>query len=79
MFYAPWYGAWGSPFFGLGLILLGLLLLWSALWKALALWHAARDGSTAWFIILFIINTVGILEILYLYVFRKKPAADKAD
>ena len=70
--YAPWYGSWGEPFLGLGLFLLCAIVLWSAIWKALALWNAARDGSKIWFVVLFLVNTAGILEILYLYVFRKK-------
>jgi hypothetical protein len=37
----------------------------------MALWKSARKGSLAWFIVLGIVNTVGILEILYLYVFSE--------
>lgn len=52
-----------------------LLLVWSIVWKGLALWHAARRGSPWWFIFILIINSVGILEILYLFVFcRLKPS-----
>jgi hypothetical protein len=49
--------------------LLALLLLWSLFWKGLALWHAARRGSGHpwWFILLLVINTAGILEIIYLF------------
>ncbi len=49
-----------------------LLLIWSLIWKGLALWKAARLGSKVWFVILLVVNTVGILEILYLYAFSKK-------
>lgn len=44
----------------------------------MALWHAARRGETYWFVALLIINTLGILEILYLYAFggkEDKPSA----
>jgi hypothetical protein len=34
--------------------------------KGLALWHAARRGQKWWFIFLLIINTAGILELIYL-------------
>ena len=47
------------------------LLIWTLFWKGLALWHAARRGSTFWFIILLVINTAGILEIIYLIVTGK--------
>lgn len=48
-----------------------ILLVWSAVWKGFALWKSAKRHEKWWFIALMIINTVGILEILYLYVFSK--------
>jgi Family of unknown function (DUF5652) len=48
-----------------------IVAIWSLIWKGLALWKSAREGSKPWFVILLIVNTVGILEILYLYVFSK--------
>lgn len=55
-------------------VFLALLIIWSVVWKGLALWHAAREGHKGWFVALLIINTAGILEILYLYVFSKKSS-----
>lgn len=49
------------------------LAVWSLIWKGLALWKAARAGSAYWFAALLLINTLGILEILYIYIFSKKP------
>ena len=54
------------------MVLIGLVAIWSLVWKGLALWKAARRAENIWFIVLLIINTVGILDILYLYVFSKK-------
>ncbi|XKT75329.1 MAG: DUF5652 family protein [Patescibacteria group bacterium UBA2103] len=51
------------------------ILLWSLVWKGLALWAAARNGHKVWFIALLVLNTVGILEIIYYLFFRKKEAA----
>lgn len=48
-----------------------ILLLWVIAWKGIALWIAARNGSKPWFIVLLIINTLGILEILYVFFFSK--------
>ncbi|MCK9595974.1 DUF5652 family protein [Candidatus Pacearchaeota archaeon] len=48
-----------------------LILIWSAIWKLLALWKSARKGSPFWFVLLFLVNTVGILEILYIFLFSK--------
>ena len=57
---------------GLGGLSLLFLIAWSLTWKGLALWKAAREGSKPWFVALLVINTAGILEILYLYVFSVK-------
>lgn len=55
-----------------------ILGLWSAVWKAIALYKAGGKKDLAWFIVLFIVNTLGILEIFYIFVFsKKKPAASK--
>ena len=46
-----------------------ILLIWIFTWKALALWKAAKKDHKIWFIILLVINSLGILEILYLFLF----------
>ena len=43
------------------------LIAWSLAWKGWALWKAARNESIPWFIILLIVNTAGILDILYIF------------
>lgn len=47
-------------------VLLGILVLWELIWKGLALWRAARGGNTAWYVIMLIINSAGLLPIVYL-------------
>ena len=47
-----------------------LLLVWSLIWKGLAMWRAAKNGEKAWFVFLFLINTFGILDIIYLVLTR---------
>lgn len=49
------------------------VLVWSLAWKGWALWKAAREDSKVWFIVLLLINTVGILDILYIFMFSAKP------
>jgi hypothetical protein len=44
-----------------------VLVLWSIWWKGLALWHSAQRGHTGWFLALLILNTAGILELIYLF------------
>jgi hypothetical protein len=53
------------------LVLIILLVVWSIIWKGLALWKAARNGHTAWFVVMMIFNTAGILEIIYILAFSK--------
>ena len=52
-----------------------LIIVWSLPWKAVALWKSARLNQKGWFIALLVINTLGIFEILYIFVFsgRTKP------
>ena len=70
---ALWFGA--GVFGILGAIVFTLVLIWSLILKGMALWRAARLGHKKWFIALLILNTLGILELLYLLFFSKKPAA----
>jgi hypothetical protein len=49
-----------------------VLFIWSTVWKGFALWRAVKNESKGWFIALLIVNTGGILEILYLFVFGKE-------
>lgn len=60
--------------------LLFIILVWSLIWKGFALWKSARKSSKIWFIVLLVVNTIGILEILYIYIFSKwenKPQQTK--
>jgi len=49
-----------------------LLIIWSIIWKGIALWKAARNNHLIWFIIMMFVNTAGILEIIYILAFSKK-------
>ncbi len=51
--------------------LLIILAGWSIIWKGIALWKAARIGEKVWFVVILGVNTLGILEILYLFLFSK--------
>ncbi|MFY9493076.1 MAG: DUF5652 family protein [Minisyncoccia bacterium] len=67
---------WALPLSILGIVVGGILLIvfiiWSIYWKGRGLWRAAHQNSKPWFIALLLINTLGILEILYIYIFSKK-------
>ena len=50
------------------------LAIWTIIWKGTALWKAAKNNSLPWFIVLLVVNTVGILEIIYIFFLsNKKP------
>jgi len=68
-------GGWDHSFL-FGLMALAapfviLFLLWSVVWKGLSLFHAARRGQYWWFMILLVVNTAGILDIIYLFFVAK--------
>jgi hypothetical protein len=78
-FSAHWQAPLGAgPFGVVGVVIFALLLLWSLVWKALAVWRAARQGRRWWFVALLVVNTFGILEILFLFVFSKRTRAPDA-
>ena len=62
--YSGGYGMGFLPTFGIGLI---LVMAWSLVWKGLALWHSSKRNQPWWFLILLVVNTMGILEIIYLF------------
>jgi len=46
------------------------ILIWTVAWKAVAAWKSARNGHLIWFVVFFVVNTVGILPIIYLAWFQ---------
>ena len=57
-----------------------LIVIWTLVWKGIALWRAARAGQLGWFVALLFVHTVGLLEIVYLLFFaaRAAPAVEPA-
>lgn len=55
-----------------------LILAWSLPWKGVALWRAATNQQKRWFVALLLLNTLALLEIVYLFYFsKKKPKTEK--
>jgi hypothetical protein len=52
-------------------LLLIVLVAWDLVWRGIALWRAARNEQIAWFIVLLVVNSVGILPIIYLLIYRR--------
>ena len=54
--------------------LLIVIALFELVMKLIAMWKAGRNNHLAWFIVIGIINTAGILPIIYLLINRRtKP------
>lgn len=59
------------------LVLLIVLLIWELVWKLTAMWKAVKKDSVPWFIVIAVFNTLGILPILYIYVFSEMKVKKK--
>lgn len=51
-------------------IALLLAVVWELTWKGLGLWKAGRNNQPGWFIAILVLNTAGILPIIYLLLNR---------
>ena len=49
-----------------------LALIWVLPWKGVALWKAAKNSHKKWFVAILILNTLAILEIVYIFYFSRK-------
>lgn len=56
----------------IALPLIALVLVWIIVIKGIALWKSARNDDKWWFIALLLINSLGILELVYIIWFSKK-------
>lgn len=52
-----------------------ILAIWELVWKGVALWKAGKNRQAGWFIAMLILNTAGILEIVYIVFFQTKKKA----
>ncbi|MCX6787011.1 MAG: DUF5652 family protein [Candidatus Kaiserbacteria bacterium] len=79
--YTPFYSPFTPGFASIFIPIILVVVLWTIVLKGYALWHAARGSQKWWFIALLVINTMGILEIIYLIWFRiktKSPIIESA-
>lgn len=49
------------------IIIIAITALWTLPWKAVALWKAARLSHKWWFVAMLFLNTLAILEIIYIF------------
>jgi len=55
-------------------IIILLAALWTLPWKGYALWLAARRTEKWWFIALLVLNTLAILEIIYIFFIARRSS-----
>ncbi len=53
------------------------VVLWELVWKGIALWKAAGHKQRNWFVALLIVNSLGVLPLIYIQFFQKKRPASK--
>ena len=46
------------------------IILWEMFWKGIALWKSGSRKQKGWFVAIFLFNTLGILPIIYLLIYR---------
>lgn len=51
--------------------LIPVLQIWTIPWKGFALWLAAKKDEKWWFIAMLLINTAGLVEIVYIFAIAK--------
>lgn len=61
-----------------GMMMFGLILvsIWSLIWEGLGLWHSAQNRQKGWFLAILILNTLGLLPIIYLIWFKQKEKTE---
>jgi hypothetical protein len=62
---------------GIPIWLLLISLVWIVFWKILSMWKAARNNHKIWFVVLLLVNTIGLLEVLYYFVFSEIKSNNK--
>ena len=55
---------------------LAIVYIWSLAWKGWALWRSVERKDKVWFILLLIVNTVGLLEIVYIFYFSRQKSKE---
>lgn len=58
------------------LIIITVAVLWELFWKGYALWTASKLGHKRWFVALMVLNTLGIIQIFYIFYVAKKTSTD---
>lgn len=55
------------------------IMAWALPWKGIALWKAAKNNQKIWFVIIFLLNTLAILDIVYIMFVGKEKKEEKKE
>jgi hypothetical protein len=55
---------------------IAIITIWEVIWKLFALWKSARNGQKVWFASILLLNTIGILPIIYLVIMKRREKAE---
>jgi methionyl-tRNA synthetase len=56
-----------------------LMAAWTLPWKGIALWKAAKNNQKIWFVIIFLLNSLAILDIIYIVFVGKEKKEEKKE
>ena len=48
------------------------IFVWDVTWRLLAMWRAVKENQKIWFVLFMIVNSVGLLPIIYLVFVAKE-------
>lgn len=54
-------------------VVFSLLIIWELIWKGLGLWKSAQNEQLGWYLAILLLNTLGILPMIYV-LSHPKPA-----
>jgi len=57
-----------------GVLTVLFLSVWTLVWKGVALYHAGKNRQKVWFVVLLLLNDLGILSMIYLRWFQRQRA-----
>jgi len=75
--YRNWWTSGGTSPFSTYWPVVFIIVVIEFILKGMALYRSARNGQKYWFVVMLVINTIGILPLIYLVWFSKKDAPVK--
>ncbi len=59
-------------------LILAVLTVWEIVWKGIGMWKASKNDQMWWFIPMLVLNTAGILPIIYIIFFQKDATGESS-